>query len=130
MRVKVGNNYKRDEQPELSETGLSIEQDRIAERLIKEEQEMSLMLAAAEPIPLGEVIEEWQVQNSPLLQYFLSNRLRLIREALLRLRTGTYGRCPECGIKIDRKRLAADLAVSRCLVCTSLTENGILQENS
>ncbi|HET9532978.1 MAG TPA: TraR/DksA C4-type zinc finger protein [Blastocatellia bacterium] len=52
----------------------------------------------------------------------LRRRLRETDEALGRLKAGSYGICAVCGEKINRKRLAADPAVSLCLTCQSASE--------
>lgn len=49
-------------------------------------------------------------------------RLRQIDEALHRIRTGRYGLCTSCGIRIGRARLDLDLATEYCLVCQSESE--------
>jgi len=43
--------------------------------------------------------------------------LRAIETALGRIRAGTYGSCVACGEPIGRKRLEAEPAAERCIVC-------------
>ena len=47
----------------------------------------------------------------------LEGRLRELNEAQDRLIEGTHGRCTNCADEIDSKRLLADPAVARCVVC-------------
>jgi len=42
-----------------------------------------------------------------------------IRLALLRIETGTYGTCSNCGAEIDRKRLEARPIATRCIKCAA-----------
>jgi DnaK suppressor protein len=44
-------------------------------------------------------------------------RLRLIDAALKRIDEGAYGCCVSCGDGIPDKRLAFDLAATRCVDC-------------
>lgn len=49
--------------------------------------------------------------------------LRLVEDALVRLDTGTYGLCVDCGRKIDAARLAAIPYAAVCLPCQSKREH-------
>lgn len=53
----------------------------------------------------------------------LEKRLRELNAAQDRLSEGTYGRCSDCGERIDSKRLTADAAASRCIACQTRIEN-------
>jgi DnaK suppressor protein len=44
-------------------------------------------------------------------------RIRALREALTRVRTGIYGRCRRCGVQIDPERLEILPATSLCAAC-------------
>ena len=52
----------------------------------------------------------------------LEQRLRDIIDAQDRLFEGSFGRCAECGIEIDPKRLLADPAATLCLSCRQSSE--------
>jgi DnaK suppressor protein len=56
----------------------------------------------------------------------LEARLRDINSAQDRLMDGSFGRCTDCGDEIDNRRLAADLAVSLCLLCQRNSEKEIV----
>ena len=47
--------------------------------------------------------------------------LRLINEAIDRIRVGDYGTCRECGTPIDPERLAAQPYAGTCKPCARLT---------
>jgi len=49
--------------------------------------------------------------------------VREIEAALLRIARGTYGTCSECGTEIDRERLDAVPAASRCFTCQEAYEH-------
>lgn len=51
-----------------------------------------------------------------------TEQLHAIRDAELRLRRGTYGRCIDCEADIQPARLKAQPAASRCLQCQQLYE--------
>ena len=52
----------------------------------------------------------------------LEQRLLAITDAQDRLFNGDYGRCTDCSEQISSKRLAADPAVSLCIVCQRMTD--------
>ena len=62
--------------------------------------------------------------------YSLSNTdrevLQKVDDALVRLETGGYGQCLECGAEINRKRLEAVPWASHCIVCQEEREEGLL----
>ena len=62
--------------------------------------------------------------------YSLSNTdrevLQKVDEALIRLETGGFGQCLECGAEINRKRLEAVPWASHCIVCQEKMEKGLL----
>lgn len=47
----------------------------------------------------------------------LLSNLRQIEDALERIKVGTYGRCSECGKRIEKKRLSAVSWAVRCVNC-------------
>lgn len=49
-------------------------------------------------------------------------QLKLIDEALVRIRKCTYGACQTCGIKIEKKRLDAVPWASNCIDCQHKAE--------
>lgn len=51
-----------------------------------------------------------------------TEQLYAIREAELRLKRGTYGRCIDCEFDIKPARLKAQPTASRCLQCQELYE--------
>ncbi len=79
-----------------------------------------------------EMSEAWQERDSPAedeirdVEYShranLQAMLRHINEALERLTNKTFGRCVDCGKKIEGKRLQIAPTVSRCLACQSTLE--------
>jgi DnaK suppressor protein len=44
----------------------------------------------------------------------------------VRLETGGFGQCLECGAEINRKRLEAVPWASHCIVCQEKKEKGLL----
>jgi len=59
---------------------------------------------------------EWRFRSQ------LEGRLREINEAEDRLMAGAYGHCEDCGVEIDKRRLAADPAAALCITCQKRTE--------
>lgn len=51
------------------------------------------------------------------------NRLQTIENALYRINKNVYGVCLDCAKPIDKARLDADPAVTRCIDCQSLVES-------
>jgi RNA polymerase-binding transcription factor DksA len=47
----------------------------------------------------------------------VTTRIKALREALVRVREGTYGRCERCGAQIDPERLDILPATSLCAAC-------------
>jgi len=54
--------------------------------------------------------------------------LELIDEALLRVESGDYGECVNCGEPVQEKRLDAVPWARYCLRCQDLQERGLLNE--
>lgn len=52
----------------------------------------------------------------------LESRLRDIVNAQDRLFDGLYGKCAECGIPIESRRLAADPTATLCVACKNSSE--------
>lgn len=46
-----------------------------------------------------------------------TDEMRDIREALMRMEDGSYGKCMDCGQPIGAERLRAEPTASRCLRC-------------
>lgn len=44
-------------------------------------------------------------------------RINALREALIRVREGTYGRCKRCGAQIDARRLEILSTATLCIAC-------------
>lgn len=75
----------------------------------------------------GDRILEWGRNN--YLQgesSLLCSNLRLIEEALERIKLGTYGRCSECGKPIEEERLSAVPWALLCVNCQRRSETGEL----
>jgi DnaK suppressor protein len=47
------------------------------------------------------------------------DELAMIRSALQRIDSGTFGICTACGTEIDRRRLSAQPYAGKCIVCAS-----------
>ena len=62
--------------------------------------------------------------------YSLSNTdrevLQKVDESIIRLETGAFGLCEECGDEINRKRLEAVPWASHCITCQEKIEKGLL----
>lgn len=54
------------------------------------------------------------------------NSLKLVEEALDRVREGNYGSCTNCGNTIGEKRLQAIPWTAYCIDCQELVEKGLL----
>ena len=54
------------------------------------------------------------------------NSLKLVEEALDRVREGTFGSCTNCGNTIGDKRLQAIPWTAYCIDCQELVEKGLL----
>ena len=52
----------------------------------------------------------------------------LIQEALVRIRSGDYGDCQQCGEEISEKRLEAAPWARHCVRCQELEEQGLLPQ--
>lgn len=52
-----------------------------------------------------------------VLETQLKRDLKEIEQALKKIKKGTYGKCENCGRRIDEKRLAAKPQAIYCLVC-------------
>lgn len=63
---------------------------------------------------------EWRLRSQ------LEGRLRELSEAQDRVMDGAYGRCSDCGVEIDRRRLAADPAAALCITCQKSTETEVV----
>jgi DnaK suppressor protein len=57
-----------------------------------------------------------------------SKLLREVRNALLRLRDGSFGICTECDSAIGPKRLAAIPWAARCVRCQEAADRGEIEE--
>lgn len=55
------------------------------------------------------------------------NLMMAIDEAFVRMSSGTYGVCTNCGTQIGEKRLLAVPWTSFCIDCQELQEKGMLQ---
>lgn len=55
------------------------------------------------------------------------NEVRSVESALLRIATGSYGECADCGEAIDTARLEAYPTAKRCHACQSLRERTYAQ---
>lgn len=97
--------------------------DEAAKRLQAEEGDLNAMLATAESFSSEKLIDDWQEHNSPIYEEALRHRLAQIRDALLRLCQQSYGRCIDCGIQLDKKRLMIDPAIARCFACQNMIKN-------
>jgi len=47
----------------------------------------------------------------------VASRIEALREALIRVREGTYGRCKRCGVQIDAERLEILPTATLCVAC-------------
>ncbi|HEV8436228.1 MAG TPA: TraR/DksA family transcriptional regulator [Thermoanaerobaculia bacterium] len=54
------------------------------------------------------------------------NSLKLVEEALGRVKEGTFGACTNCGNTIGEKRLQAIPWTAYCIDCQELVEKGLL----
>lgn len=74
----------------------------------------------------GDLVEDAQVVEAQALSDLsygrLARRARTIRDALLRLQDGRYGRCEECGGAIAPARLRALPDATTCLGCQETAE--------
>jgi len=55
-------------------------------------------------------------------------QLRLVEQALNRMREGSFGECLHCGEEIGAKRLEALPWTPYCIVCKAKIENGELED--
>ncbi len=53
--------------------------------------------------------------------------IRETEAALLRLRTGTYGTCVDCGTRIGDERLLTEPTATRCVTCQEIHERAFVQ---
>lgn len=70
----------------------------------------------------SEAAEEYALEIRWRHRQQLEGRLQEVNDAQDRLNEGAYGRCTECGEKIEGKRLMADPAASHCLACRRTAE--------
>ena len=52
-----------------------------------------------------------------------SREVAAVESALQRIRSGTYGRCLDCGETIELERLEANPSASRCFACQTKSED-------
>jgi RNA polymerase-binding transcription factor DksA len=57
----------------------------------------------------------------------LESRLRVLNDAQDRLMDGGYGRCADCGSRINFRRLEADPAASLCIDCQQAAEGEVVR---
>jgi RNA polymerase-binding transcription factor DksA len=70
----------------------------------------------------SEASEEYGREVECQYRGHLEARLREITEAQDRLMDGTYGRCRDCGVEIEKRRLASDPAAACCVNCQESAE--------
>jgi hypothetical protein len=61
--------------------------------------------------------------NCSVYRELLQGRLRKIDDALDRLMSGCFGKCPQCGQPITETRLDVDPATSLCLDCSAISSS-------
>lgn len=107
---------------------MSLNFDEIKEKLLKERDEIILMLedlkqevrdAVSEQVSASdEVADKYELkQEIHLQQEVLEERLTKINFALERLSNNTYGICSQCGQAIEEVRLKIDPATNLCRKC-------------
>lgn len=69
--------------------------------------------------------EEISHERMVALEKELKHRMTDIEEALLRLKTGTYGKCFSCGKMIDHNRLDINPTARMCVSCEKKKESKI-----
>ena len=69
-----------------------------------------------EPDALADKFEE-ETTNEGVLDT-LEERLKEVNDALVRIESGTYGKCSKCGKQIEPEKLEANPATSICLACS------------
>lgn len=67
-------------------------------------------------------LEDLRESDAISLVQIKVDELESIEEALRRMEAGTYGRCRECGEKINHERLEALPYSTRCLKCQQARE--------
>ena len=82
----------------------------------------ALLNGAQAPEQRGAILAETDRSNQTADANQLTERLRLIDNALDRLMAGTYGDCVLCGKWIEDTRLDADLALHFCIGCQRKSE--------
>ena len=70
---------------------------------------------------VGDEVDKSMVEQERELNLLLQDRekqhLEAIEEALMRIETGEYGFCDECGDQIDKKRLMVMPLAQLCITC-------------
>jgi DnaK suppressor protein len=77
-------------------------------------------------------VDEASVNYNKEYWYSLSDTdrkiLKMIDQALLRVKNKDFGECTNCGNPIEEKRLEAVPWAKLCLACQELEEKGLLEE--
>lgn len=76
------------------------------------------------PSELG--TDAWEADVHAKMVVLKNNLLGLssdIKQALLKLQHGTFGRCDKCGRQIETERLEAIPTAAVCVLCLTLTRN-------
>lgn len=77
-------------------------------------------------------VDEASINYNKEYWYSLSDNdrklLKLVDQALLRVKTKEFGECLNCGNPIEAKRLEAVPWARHCLACQELQDKGLLEE--
>jgi RNA polymerase-binding protein DksA len=65
--------------------------------------------------------DQWRESNAAMIDHHV-DEISGIQAALVRMKSGTYGSCVDCGEAIGFKRLQAYPSANRCLDCQSKAE--------
>lgn len=80
---------------------------------------------AQEPLAQDFAEQATQLENSEVVDFlgnFTRNELIQIKQAIIRLDSGDYGVCVQCGQDISPERLAALPFVDKCIGCAKRAE--------
>ncbi|UCH35357.1 MAG: TraR/DksA C4-type zinc finger protein [Armatimonadota bacterium] len=87
------------------------------------EAEVVMEMSGYDDHPADMASETFQKEKDQAVVEGIQNSLARVRNALAKIRRGTYGKCDTCGTPISHKRLRALPYATLCVECQGRREN-------